>query len=68
MATCDVHFMNREDAIYREILMAGQGFTDAAEQPPLYLKTTDEMLEGIFQLSRRGESLSGGSGKHQSDC
>ncbi len=45
VATCDVHFMNREDAIYREILMAGQGFTDAAEQPPLYLKTTDEMLE-----------------------
>jgi len=45
VATCDVHFLNPEDAIFREILMAGQGFSDASEQAPLYLKTTDEMLE-----------------------
>lgn len=45
VATCDVHFLKEEDAIYREILMTVQGFQSAAKQPPLYLKTTDEMLE-----------------------
>ncbi len=45
VATCDVHFLKKEDAIYREILMSVQGFQNAANQPPLYLKTTDEMLE-----------------------
>ena len=44
-ATGDVHFLNPEDSIFRAILMAGMGFDDADNQPPLYLKTTDEMLE-----------------------
>lgn len=44
VATCDVHFMDPQDEIYRRILMAGQGFDDADEQAPLYLRTTDEML------------------------
>ena len=43
-ATCDVHFLNPEDAIYRNIIMAGKGFSDANEQAPLYLRTTEEML------------------------
>ena len=43
-ATCDVHFMNPEDEVYRRILMAGSGFDDADEQAPLYFRTTDEML------------------------
>ena len=49
-ATCDVHFMDREDAIYREILQAGQGFEDAGNQAPLYLRTTEEMLEEFSYL------------------
>ncbi len=43
-ATCDVHFLDPGDEIYRRILMAGQGFKDSDEQAPLYLRTTEEML------------------------
>lgn len=49
-ATGDVHFLEPEDAAFRQILMAGQGFSDADNQPPLYLKTTDEMLEEFSYL------------------
>ncbi len=44
IATCDVHFINPEDEIYRRILLSGQGYQDAELQPPLYFRTTDEML------------------------
>ena len=44
VATCDVHFLNPEDEIYRRIIMKGQGFNDADNQAPLYLRTTEEML------------------------
>lgn len=50
VATCDVHFLNPEDEVYRRILMAGQGFTDADNQAPLYFRTTDEMLEEFKYL------------------
>ena len=44
-ATCDVHFLNPEDWIYRAIIQAGNGYKDEAQQqPPLYLRTTEEML------------------------
>ena len=49
-ATCDVHFLDPGDEMYRRIIMAGKGFTDADEQAPLYLHTTDEMLEEFEYL------------------
>ena len=50
VATCDVHFLDPEDEIYRRIIMAGKGFADSDDQAPLYLRTTEEMLEEFDYL------------------
>ncbi|MGN1156782.1 MAG: PolC-type DNA polymerase III [Agathobacter sp.] len=50
VATCDVHFLDPEDEIYRRIIMAGKGFDDADQQAPLYLRTTEEMLAEFSYL------------------
>ncbi len=50
VGTCDVHFMEPDDEVYRRIIMAGKGFTDADNQSPLFLRTTDEMLEEFEYL------------------
>lgn len=52
VATGDVHFLDPQDAKYRAILMAGQGFSDADEQAPLYFKTTEEMLDDFSYLGK----------------
>lgn len=52
VATCDVHFLNPEDALARKILQAGMGYPDE-EQPPLYFRTTEEMLEEFDYLGDR---------------
>lgn len=52
VATCDVHFLDKEDEAYRRILLAGKGFADADEQAPLFLRTTEEMLEEFSYLGK----------------
>jgi len=54
VATCDAHYAEPEEALYRRILMAGQGYKDAEGDKGLYLRTTDEMLSEFDYL---GEEL-----------
>ena len=58
VATCDVHFMDPDSEVYRRIIMTGKGFSDADSQPPLYLRTTEEMLEEFAYLgSKKAEEV-----------
>ena len=57
VATGDVHFLKKSDGIIRQIVMAGQGFDDIENQAPLYLKTTDEMLEDFKYFGERAKEF-----------
>ena len=50
VATCDAHFLNKEDEVYRKIILAGQKYADADRDIGLYYRTTDEMLEEFSYL------------------
>lgn len=52
VGTCDVHFLDPEDEVFRRIIMAGKGFKDADNQPPLYFRTTEEMVQEFMYLGR----------------
>lgn len=50
VATCDTHYIEPEDYIYRNIIQAAHGYKDLSDRPSLYLRTTDEMLEEFAYL------------------
>ncbi len=52
VATCDVHFMDEKDELYRRVLQGAQGYGDADMQAPLFFRTTEEMLEEFSYLGR----------------
>ena len=57
VATCDVHFLDPKDEMYRRVLMGAQGFEDADNQAPLYLRTTAEMMDEFSYLGDRAEEI-----------
>ena len=54
VATCDCHFLEPEDEVFRRVVMDSMGFKDCDTQPPLYYRTTEEMLEEFSYLGEEG--------------
>lgn len=57
VATGDVHFLKKDDAVIRKILLAGQKYEDFDNQAPLYLKLTDEMLADFEYFGERAREF-----------
>jgi DNA polymerase-3 subunit alpha (Gram-positive type) len=57
VATCDAHFIDERDGVFRKILLAGQGYSDVDYQPALYFRTTDEMLGEFSYLGDRAKEV-----------
>jgi DNA polymerase III subunit alpha, Gram-positive type len=57
VATGDVHFLNPNDGIYRQIFLQSQSHGDSEHQPPLYFRTTDEMLEEFSYLGEKAKTI-----------
>lgn len=51
-ATCDVHFLDPEDEVYRRIMLAAKKIPGADTQPPIFFRTTDEMLKEFSYLGQ----------------
>lgn len=56
VATTDAHYPSKESAIYRNIIMAGNGFKDT-DSNNLHMRTTDEMMEEFSYLGDRAEEI-----------
>ncbi len=57
VATCDVHFMDPKDEMYRRVLQGAQGYEGAENQAPLFFRTTDEMMDEFSYLGDRCEEI-----------
>ena len=57
VATCDTHYINESDAIYRRVIQAGQGYKDIELGEGLYFRTTDEMLAEFDYLGERAKEI-----------
>lgn len=53
VATCDTHFIDPEDEVFRRIVQTGEGFKDVDNQAPLFYRTTDEMLKEFEYLGKK---------------
>ena len=51
VATGDVHFIDKHEAVFRRVLKYSQGFSLDDEETYLHFRTTDEMLEE-FKIGR----------------
>lgn len=50
VATGDVHFLEPHHQIFRKLIQAGQGYEDSDSQAPLYMHSTDEMMDEFAYL------------------
>ncbi len=57
VASGDVHYLNPQDGIYREVFLQSQHGAGSAWQPDMHLRTTDEMLTEFQHLGEDAEAV-----------